>query len=165
MAAVTHTAKAPAAPLAVSRSPMLDDLGKLLLRLTLGALVLLHGISKMQNGIDAIIDAVAKTGLPPLLAYGVFIGEVLAPLLLIAGVWTRSAALVIVINMAAAIALMHSADMATLSRSGGWAIELQVLYLAFALAVALFGPGRYAAGRAAVHDKSIHRSHQPRSSA
>jgi putative oxidoreductase len=149
MAAVTHIVKAPAAPPAVSRSLVLDDLGKLLLRLTLGALMLLHGISKMQNGIDPIIDAVAKTGLPPLLAYGVFIGEVLAPLLLIAGVWTRTAALVIVVNMAVAIALMHSADMATLSRSGGWAIELQALYLALALAVALLGPGRVAAaGRA-----------------
>ena len=142
-----NTARVPAAPRVPSRALMSDDVGKLVLRLTLGALILLHGIAKLQNGVDPIIDAVAKVGLPPLLAYGVFIGEVLAPLLLIAGVWTRPAALVIAVNMAVAIALMHGADIATLSRSGGWAIELQALYLAFALAVALLGPGRYAAGR------------------
>jgi putative oxidoreductase len=147
MAVLTHAPTAPPARPAVSRTAMLDDLGKLLLRVTLGALMLLHGIAKMQNGIDPIIDAVAKTGLPPILAYGVFVGEVLAPLLLIAGVWTRTAALLVVVNMAVAIALMHAGDIATLSRSGGWAIELQALFLALALAVALFGPGRYAAGR------------------
>jgi putative oxidoreductase len=147
MAVLTHAPTAPPARPAVSRAAMLDDLGKLLLRVTLGALMLLHGIAKMQNGIDPIIDAVAKTGLPPILAYGVFVGEVLAPLLLIAGVWTRTAALLVVVNMAVAIALMHAGDIATLSRSGGWAIELQALFLALALAVALLGPGRLAAGR------------------
>jgi putative oxidoreductase len=67
------------------RAPMLDDAAKLLLRLTLGALMLLHGIAKVRGGIDSIIDAVANAGLPPLLAYGVFVGEVLAPLMLIVG--------------------------------------------------------------------------------
>lgn len=148
MAGLANTAPPKAAPRGATRALLLDDLGKLLLRVTLGALMLLHGIAKMQNGIDGIIDAVANTGLPPILAYGVFIGEVLAPLLLIAGVWTRTASLVIVVNMIVAIALMHGADVAKLSRSGGWAIELQALYLALALAVALLGPGRYAAGRA-----------------
>ena len=109
--------------------------------------MLLHGIAKMQTGIDSIIDAVAKAGLPPIIGYGVFVGEVLAPLLLIAGVWTRSAALIVAVNMVFAIALMHAADVGTLSRSGGWAIELQALFLALALGVALLGPGRYAAGR------------------
>ncbi len=147
MAVSTPAVTAPPARRAVSRSVLLDDLGKLLLRVTLGALLLLHGIAKMQNGIDPIIDAVAKTGLPLILAYGVFIGEVLAPLLLIAGIWTRTAALLGAVNMVVAIALMHGADIATLSKSGGWAIELQALYLALALAVALLGPGRYAAGK------------------
>lgn len=146
MAVMTHEAPARlTVPVAAPRrAPALDDLGKLLLRVALGALILLHGIAKIRNGIDPIIDAVANAGLPPLLAYGVFVGEVLAPLFLIAGVWTRAAALVVALNMAAAIALMHAADVATLSRTGGWAIELQALYLAAALAVALLGAGRMA---------------------
>lgn len=147
MAVLTPTPTVQAARPSVLRAAMLDDLGKLLLRVTLGALMLLHGIAKMQNGIDPILDAVAKTGLPLILAYGVFVGEVLAPLLLIFGVWTRTAALLVVINMLVAIGLMHAGELGTLSRSGGWAIELQALFLALALAVALFGPGRYAASR------------------
>jgi putative oxidoreductase len=126
----------------------LDDLAKLLLRVTLGGLMLLHGIAKLQNGIDPIIDAVANAGLPPVLAYGVFLGEVLAPLLLIAGVWTRLAAGVIAINMVVAIALMHGTDFGTLTRSGGWALELQAFYLVVALAIALLGAGRFGLGNA-----------------
>jgi putative oxidoreductase len=126
------------------RSFMLDDAGKLLLRWMLGGLMLLHGIAKVRSGIDPIIDAVANAGLPPVLAYGVFIGEVVAPLMLIVGWWTRPAALVIVVNMIVAIALMHGADVATLSRTGGWAIELQVFYLVVAVAIALLGAGRFA---------------------
>ncbi len=140
----TATPAVRTAALVQERALIPDDAAKLLLRLMLGALVLLHGIAKMQSGIDSIIDAVANAGLPPLLAYGVFIGEVVAPLMLIVGWWTRPAALAIVVNMIVAIALMHGADMATLSRTGGWAIELQVSYLVVALAIALLGAGRFA---------------------
>ena len=148
MAVTMNTAPTRAAAPAQVRAATLDDVAKLLLRVTLGALMLLHGIAKLQNGIDPIIDAVANAGLPPVLAYGVFVGEVLAPLLLIAGVWTRLAAGVIVINMVAAIALMHSNDFATLSRTGGWALELQAFYLVVAGAVALLGAGRFGLGTA-----------------
>jgi putative oxidoreductase len=144
--ATAPAALAKAPPFAQERSavqsPMRDDAAKLLLRLTVGALMLLHGIAKIQGGIDPIIDAVAKAGLPPLFAYGVFVGQVLAPLMLIVGWWTRTAALVIVFTMMVAVALMHGADLATLSRHGGWALELQAFYLVVALAIALFGPGR-----------------------
>jgi putative oxidoreductase len=121
-----------------------DDTAKLLLRPTLGALMLLRGIAKIQSGIDPIIDAVVNAGLPPVLAYGVFVGEVVAPLMLIVGWWTRPAAWLVVVNMIVAIALLHGAQVATLSRNGGWAIELQVFYLTVAIAIALLGAGRFA---------------------
>lgn len=124
-------------------APDTDDLAKLLLRLVLGGLLLLHGIAKLQGGIDPILGAVARAGLPSGFAYLVYVGELAAPLLLIVGVWTRAAALIVVVNMLVAVALVHSADLATLSRSGGWALELQAFYLATALVVALLGAGRY----------------------
>lgn len=127
-------------------TPTLDDVAKLLLRLTLGLLLLLHGIAKVSGGIDPIIGMVAKAGLPGALAYAVFIGEVLAPLLLIAGVWTRAAAVVIAVNMVIAIALAHSGQLATLAPTGGWALELQGFYLGTAAVIALLGAGRYSAG-------------------
>ena len=123
---------------------MLDDAGKLILRLALGLLVLLHGIAKLTGGIGFIAGTVTDAGLPALLAYGVYVGEVLAPLLLIAGWYARVAAAVIVVNMLFAIGLVHPAEIFTVGKSGGWALELQGMFLFTAIAIALIGPGRYA---------------------
>ncbi len=123
-----------------------QDLAALLLRLTLGVLMLLHGIAKVTGGIDPIVGMVTQAGLPSALGYGVYIGEVIAPLLLIAGAWTRAAAVVIAINMVVAVALAHATQLATLTPNGGWALELQGFYLATALAIALLGAGRFSAG-------------------
>ena len=123
-----------------------EDTAKLLLRLTLGLLMLLHGIGKITGGIDPILGMVAKAGLPAAFGYAVYVGEVVAPLLLIVGAWTRAAAVVVAINMVVAVALAHMAQLATLSPNGGWALELQGFYLFVALAIALLGAGRYSAG-------------------
>jgi putative oxidoreductase len=122
------------------------DAGRLLLRVTLGVLILLHGLFKLAHGAGMIVGMVQKAGLPAAVGYGVYIGEVLAPLLLIAGLWTRAAAAVIAVNMVVAIALVHQAQVFTRNEQGGWAIELQGMYLFTALAVMLLGAGRYSAG-------------------
>lgn len=121
-----------------------DDAGKLVLRLTVGVLVLLHGIFKLAHGVGGIAGMLQAAGLPSVLAYGVYVGEVLAPLALIVGFWARPAAVVIVVNMVVAIALVHRQQLGDLTPQGGWALELQGLYLFGALAVALLGPGRFA---------------------
>jgi len=123
-----------------------DDLGKLVLRITLGVLFLLHGIAKLRGGIDPITGMVGKLGLPPVLGYLVYVGEVVAPILLLIGVWTRAAALVVVINMIVAILLVHTGEFFTLNKQGGWALELQGMFLAAAIAIALLGAGRYSLG-------------------
>ena len=124
----------------------MEDTAKLLLRLTLGVLMLLHGINKITGGIDPILGMVAKAGLPAAFGYLVYVGEVAAPLLLIAGAWTRAAAVVLVINMVVAVALVHVGELVPLAPTGGWVLELQGFYLATALAIALLGAGRYSAG-------------------
>ena len=53
---------------------MTDDLGKLVLRVSVGVLILLHGIFKLQNGVDGIAGMLGNNGLPAFLAYGVYIG-------------------------------------------------------------------------------------------
>lgn len=120
------------------------DLGRLLLRITLGVCLLLHGIAKLQGGIDGIAQAVTANGLPGFLAYGVYIGEIVAPLLLILGWFSRIGAALIAINMIFAIGLVHRAEVFKLAEQGGWAIELQAMYLITAIALALMGPGRFA---------------------
>ena len=120
-----------------------EDFGKLILRVTLSVLILFHGLSKVIGGVGFITGMVAKAGLPPAAGDLVDIGEVIAPLLVLFGVWARVGALVIVINMVVAILLVHTSQFFTIGKTGGWALELQGMYLVSALAIALLGAGRY----------------------
>lgn len=120
------------------------DLGRLLLRIILGVCILLHGIAKLQGGIDGIVQGVTALGLPGFVAYGVYVGELVAPVLLILGLYSRIGAALIAINMVFAIAIAHRADLFKIGEHGGWALELQGMYLVTALALALMGPGRFA---------------------
>ncbi|MBY0267597.1 MAG: DoxX family protein [Burkholderiales bacterium] len=126
---------------------MSDDIGKLVLRLTLGILMLLHGIAKLRYGVGGIENMVVSQGLPAFFAYGVFVGEVIAPLLVIAGFYARIGGLVMAFNMVVAIALAHSSQLFSLSKTGGWELELQGFFLLTGLVVALIGPGKFAINR------------------
>lgn len=119
------------------------DMGKLVLRLALGILVLLHGIAKLKNGLGPIEGMLQGHDLPTFLAYGAYIGEVLGPLLLIAGFHARIGAALVAINMLFALGLAHAGQLGQLNEAGGWAVELQALFLFTAAAIALLGPGRY----------------------
>ncbi len=125
-----------------------QDLGKAVLRIVLGVLILLHGISKVINGPGFIMQTVEQAGLPAVLAYGVYIGEVVAPVLLIIGLWTRAAALIVAINMLFAFGLVHLHQLGMLSKTGGWELELQGMFLGAAIAVMLLGAGRFSVGGA-----------------
>jgi len=120
-----------------------QDLGKLILRVTLGVLILLHGIAKVRFGLDPIAGMLQAHGLPVYLAYGALVGEVLAPLLLILGLYARIGAALVVVNMMSAFALAHMGQVMQLNEQGGWALELQGMFLASALALLLLGPGKY----------------------
>ena len=122
----------------------LEDAGKLLLRLALGILILFHGVNKIQHGIAPIEGMISAYGLPGVLGNAVYVGEVVAPLMLIAGFYARIGAALIVINMVVALLLVHTGDILMLNEHGGWRLELQAMYLFSALALALTGPGRFA---------------------
>ncbi|NHC11814.1 DoxX family protein [Stutzerimonas degradans] len=125
---------------------MIEDTGKLILRLALGVLMLLHGMSKLVNGVDGIVGMVTGLGLPAAIAYGVYLGEVIGPLLVIVGLYTRVGALLIAGNMLFALLLAHRAELFTLAPTGGWALELQAMFLFGAVAVLLLGAGRFSVG-------------------
>ncbi len=122
------------------------DAALLVLRLTLGILILLHGLSKLPTPPAFVADMLVKMNLPSFIAYGVYLGEIVAPVLIIIGVWTRLAALVIVVNMLAALVLVHVPDLFHLDKSGGYALELQAMYLFSAVALMLSGAGRFSVG-------------------
>ncbi|MEO7115943.1 MAG: DoxX family protein [Caldimonas sp.] len=122
------------------------DAALLVLRLTLGILILLHGLSKLPPPPAFVAGMLVKMNLPSFIAYGVYLGEIVAPVLIIIGVWTRLAALVIVVNMLAALVLVHVPDLFHLGKSGGYALELQAMYLFSAVALMLSGAGRFSVG-------------------
>ena len=90
---------------------MNESIGKLILRVALGGMILMHGIAKLTGGIDFITGSVTAAGLPAFLAYGVYVGEVLAPLLVITGFYSRIGAAIIAINMLFALGLVHGAEL------------------------------------------------------
>ncbi len=122
------------------------DAALLVLRLVLGILILLHGLSKLPPPPAFVAGELAKLNLPSALAYGVYVGEVVAPVLIIIGVWTRLAALVVVANMVAAVVLVHLPQLLKMNPEGGYALELQAMYLFTALALMLTGAGRFSVG-------------------
>ena len=113
-----------------------------ILRWAVAGSLLLHGISKLIKGIGSIEGLVVSAGLPKFVAYGVLIGEVLAPLLVLANRFVMPAALVMAFNMGVAVALVHAAQIFTMGKSGGWALELQGLYFFGSLAIAFMAPRR-----------------------
>ena|ERR1700759_2382170 len=121
---------------------MQEDLGKLVVRLGVGGLLLLHGIHKLLTGIAPIKAMVVGAHLPDLLAYGVYLGEIAGPILVILGLFSRIGGALIVINMLAAILLAGMASLFALNAFGGYALELETFYLLGGLSVLLLGAGR-----------------------
>ncbi|HEY0281632.1 MAG TPA: DoxX family protein, partial [Rhizomicrobium sp.] len=122
-------------------------LGKLLLRVGLGGLLLFHGVYKLLNGLEPIKTMLASHNIPDALAYGVYLGELVAPVLLIVGQFSRLGGLLVAFNMIVALLLAHTASLIALTpETGGYALELQAFYLIGGLAVALLGAGRFSLG-------------------
>jgi putative oxidoreductase len=128
-------------------APKSTDVGLLVLRLALGMILLFHGVAKLQHGVAWIQQPLATLGLPGALAYGTYLAEIVAPVLLIVGAWTRIASAVIVVDLTMAIVLVLRPRLFAINpMGGGWAIELEGLILAVALALCLMGGGRYRVG-------------------
>jgi len=123
-----------------------DAFGKLLIRLTVGGLLLFHGAAKIlhPDSLGFISKMLEGAGLPGDLAYGVYVGEIIAPLMIVLGIYCRLGGLVATVNMLFAIWLAHSADIFSLGEHGGWALELQGFYLFCSFALVFLGSGRYA---------------------
>lgn len=119
------------------------DIGLLILRITLGALILLHGIAKLK-GISHIEGMLSQVNLPTFLAYGVYITEIIAPILVLIGYRTRLASAVYAFGILFALFLVHSKELFSLNQFGGWEIELLGLYAFGAIALFFTGGGKIA---------------------
>ena len=129
------------------------DFGLLVLRLSLGCLMLFHGVAKLQYGFGWIDGMLAQVGLPGFISYGVLLGEVVAPVLLMLGVWTRLSSAVFIGNMVVAVLLAHVGDLCSINAAtGGLTLELQYLYMLGALALCFTGGGKFAVTKSSVLD-------------
>jgi len=120
------------------------ETGLLLLRCTVGILIVFHGIANMNSNYAYIKSLLNGIGMPEFLAYGGFIGEIIAPILIVIGYRARLGSLIIAFFFLIAIFLGHSSDIFSLNQFGGWGIELQALYLFGSMAIFFVGAGEYA---------------------
>ncbi len=120
-----------------------SDIAKLILRLSLGIMILFHGVEKIIHGIRGVKYLITNAGLPEFLAYGVYVGEIVMPILIILGLYARIASLFLVFNMVMAIFLAYGNSLFELNKHGAPSFELPFLYFILSLIVFLLGPGKY----------------------
>ncbi|MFM2478027.1 DoxX family protein [Celerinatantimonas sp. MCCC 1A17872] len=118
------------------------DLAKLILRLSIGML-LFHGFHKLMSGVGGIGAMLVAHGVPEFVSYGVYIGEIVAPILIILGILCRPCAIVVFGTMVVAWLLVDVDATFAVDKVGAWAIESLMFYALMALVVLFVGTGRY----------------------
>jgi putative oxidoreductase len=121
-----------------------QHIGLLLLRVSIAFTMLIYGITKLLFGNDFITSLLNQYGLPIFLSYGVFIGEIIAPILIIIGFRTKLTGLIFAINCLVAILMVQLPNLLKLNEFGGWAIGLIFIYMMFGIAMFFIGGGKYA---------------------
>ncbi len=121
---------------------MISDVGKFILRLGVGGLMIFHGIFKLIHGFDFIINQLSANGLPKWLWLGVPVGEIVAPFFLIIGFATRMSGALIAFTMFMTFFLVKGMSGFSIDpNTGGLNAELNILFLMSSLAITLIGPG------------------------
>ena len=115
--------------------------GLLLVRLVVGAAFVLHGWPKMQNP-TGWMDGMGNA--PPGFVQAIpAVFEFVGGILLMAGLFTRVAALALVSVMIGALALVHIPHGDPFVAQGRPSSELASVYLVMSLAIAALGAGAY----------------------
>jgi len=120
-----------------------ENFAKLFLRLFIGLLFIMHGYAKLKYGTSFIESLLEKNNFPQYFVYGVYIGEVVAPIFIIIGYYTKTFATVIITTMLFAIYLAHPTQIFEISKHGGLELELQYFYIFSSLLIIILGPGKY----------------------
>jgi putative oxidoreductase len=125
-----------------------DDLGKLLIRVAVAVMLPFHGVFKLEHGVAWITQLLDQDGLPGFLAYGVYLAEVVAPILIVMGWKTRLASLVVGFDLFMALVLALKGRIFTVREAGGgWSIEVEMFFILCSLALFFMGGGRYSIAR------------------
>ena len=121
------------------------DLGILFVRLGLGVCLFMHGFAKILHGVGGVKGILAKAGLPEIMAYSSYIGEVVAPIMIILGIFSRIGALLVIGTSLTIMYACHGlGNLLELTNAGGFKAEILYLYIALLLCIIFNGSGKYA---------------------
>lgn len=115
----------------------LQPLALVVVRLTLGVIMVAHGYHKVFGGLHHHAQFVASLGLPAWLGYVSAFAEFLGGILVLVGFFTRAAAFVLLVDLLVAIWKVHWHN--GLTGDHGYEFPLAVAALAFVLI--FFGSG------------------------
>ncbi|HEY3294115.1 MAG TPA: DoxX family protein [bacterium] len=121
------------------------DFGLLLLRVLVGLALMYHGWLKVVHGVPGFAEGITKMGQPfdsaPLLfAWLSTVTELLGGFFLLLGLWTRYAAIALIINLSVA-AFVRNAGNPIIDPSTTATMELALTYLTMVAAIFIMGPG------------------------
>jgi putative oxidoreductase len=118
-----------------------SDVGLLIVRVALGGIIFFHGFHKLMHGTDDQFQILASNGIPGVFIYFVYVSEVLAPVLIVLGVFTRISCLTIIVTM---IVVFYALPFPIgLDAHGAMNIESQLYFLLLPIALFFTGPGSY----------------------
>ncbi len=145
--------------LALSPLNRLAELGPLAVRVIVGTIMVAHGLQKVQAGPANFGAFLGQIGvpLPTLMGYVVTFVEVVGGILLIVGLLSRLAALLLTMDLVVAV-LLVKVNVGFLSPpQGGAGAELDLALVAGFLVILLAGPGRLSVDHALGYEGSARR--------
>lgn len=119
--------------------------GPMILRVVVGLTFFMHGLQKVQGGIDGVAAFFGTIGIPMagFFAFVVTYLELLGGLALILGLFTHWVAKLLAINMLVALFTVHLGNGFFVGNGG---IELVLVLLGALVALMISGPGKCALG-------------------
>ncbi|PLT35291.1 DoxX family protein [Bacillus sp. V5-8f] len=113
-----------------------NEVGALILRITLGIIFFIHGYVKFQGGIENTVGWFQSIGLPGFMAYAVALIELIGGILLVIGFGTRIvSALFIVIMLGATIKVKWAVGFLGNGQMAGYELDLAFLVISVFLVI------------------------------
>ncbi|MBQ7270332.1 MAG: DoxX family protein [Campylobacter sp.] len=119
------------------------NFGLLVVRLALGVCLFMHGVAKIMNGISGVKSMLVAKNIPEFVAYGVYLGEIVAPVMIILGLFCRIGAL-LVLGLCGIILYAAYPDLTAMNSHGGFTAEILYLYIGISLCILACGSGKFA---------------------
>ncbi len=136
----------------------------LVVRVLVGIIMAAHGLQKLQGGPENFGQGLANLGvpLPVLMGYVVTFSELIGGILLIVGLLSRLAALILTIELVAAILLVKiNVGLIAPQGSGTTGAELDLALIAGFLVILLAGPGRLSVDHALGYEGDVVQEEPP----